>query len=515
MTDPQSWSKPFIIGVMVILVAVFYLTAAAHFSYTTDDSYIYFQYARSLAQGEGPCFNAGDPSYGFTSPLWLLILSAGGAVGSDIPLLAKALDLIFASLSIILFFFVVLELARDVAVAFCASLAFSVNAWLLRWAGSGLETSLAVLLILVFFRYLLRNEYAVASGVAGLLALVRPEASLLMGLLIWDLRINSLNGGHAMRMAFRVVPVWLAIVLPWAVYAYAQFGSVLPATFGAKRGGGFDPGDLAGAAGDIAKTLGSADGVVLAALFVSLAILIVRHRRSGGAPGDGPFLPFHQFRQGLVGVGWLILLPLAYTLFTVNIVSRYLLIVTPLAVAMAYFYLYEVLRERPQIVRYGLVLALTGFVMLQNQMVYSRYVAAHVGSFTEGMESCLIPMGRWLKENAPPGTVIMTGDVGALGYFSGRTICDFNGIVSPGIDPPQRDNDGFTKLLRDRGWDRYCVPDYVVHRSTISEELADVPGLVPVMTRPFPGLSISNSELVYFTLYRVDRTVPEKLLTLR
>ncbi len=515
MTDPQSWSKPFIIAVLAILVAVFYLTAASHFSYTTDDSYIYFQYARSLAQGDGPCFNAGDPSYGFTSPLWLLILSAGGAVGSDIPMLAKVLDLLFASLAIIFLFFVVIELSRDVAVAFCASLAFSVNAWLIRWAGTGLETSLAVLLLLVFFRYLLRNEYAVATGVAGLLALVRPEASLLMGLLIWDLSVNSLSRGHAMRMAFRVVPIWLSIVLPWAVYAYAQFGSVLPSTFGAKRGGGLSPGDLAGTAADVATTLGSADGVAFAVMLASLIVLMVKHRKSGGAPGDVAFLPFHQFRQGLVAVGWIVALPLAYVLFTVNIVSRYLLLVTPLAIAMAFFYLYELLRERPPVLRYGLVLALTGFIMLQNQMVYSRYVTAHVGSFAEGMESCLIPMGRWLKENTPPGTVIMTGDVGALGYFSERTICDFNGIVSPGVDPPRRDNDGFTGLLRHGGWDRYCVPDYVVHRSTLPEELADVPGLVPVMTRPFPGLSISNADLVYFTLYRVDRTISEKLLTLR
>mgnify|MGYP001560024612 CR=1 FL=1 len=148
MTGPESWSRTFIVAVMAVLVVIFYVTAAGHFSYTTDDSYIYFQYARNLAQGNGPCFNAGEPSYGFTSPLWLLILSAGGAVGADIPLLAKVLDLLFASLSIVLLFFVALELTRDVAVSFCASLALSVNAWLLRWAGSGLETSLAVFLML-------------------------------------------------------------------------------------------------------------------------------------------------------------------------------------------------------------------------------------------------------------------------------------------------------------------------------------------------------------------------------
>jgi arabinofuranosyltransferase len=232
--EPRS--RIFIIVVLGVLVAVFYVTAAAHFSYTTDDSYIYFQYARNLSQGNGPSFNQGEPSYGFTGPLWLLMLSAGGAAGADIPLLGKALDLIFAALSIVLFFFVAYELIRDVAVSFCATLAFSVNAWLLRWAGCGLETSLAVFLLLAFFRYLLRNEYAVSAGVLGLLALVRPEASLLLGLLFIDLGVNSQERGHALRVGTRALSVWLAIVLPWTVYAYATFGTVLPATFGAKHG---------------------------------------------------------------------------------------------------------------------------------------------------------------------------------------------------------------------------------------------------------------------------------------
>ncbi len=533
MNGPETWSKAFIVAVMGVLVVIFYVTAAAHFSYTTDDSYIYFQYARNLAQGFGPSFNAGEPSYGFTSPLWLLILTAGGAAGADIPLTAKVLDLLFASLSVVLLFFVALELTRDVAVAFCAALAFSVNAWLLRWAGSGLETSLAVFLLLAFFRYLLRNEYAVSSGLLGLLALVRPEATLLLPLLLADLRVNAINASHALREGTRAVSIWLVIVLPWAVYAYAQFGTVIPATFAAKHGALFDPAEMAGTAADVAKTLGSADGATIACLLGSFLIFVMRHRKraggtrdgvargagsaggDGGAQGDGGNLPFYHFRQGFVGLTWTLLLPLAYIVFAVNPVSRYLLLVTPVALVMAFFYLHELLRERSQAIRYGAVLALSAAVMIQNQAVTTRYVSPHLAAFTVGIESCLIPIGMWLKKETPPGTVVMTGDVGALGYFSERTICDYNGIVSPGIDRPRGDNDAFTDLLRAKAWSEYCAPAYVVHRSGVPEKLAEVPGLVAVMSKPFPGLSISEPGIVYFTLYRVDFTTPEKLLTAR
>jgi hypothetical protein len=212
---------------------------------------------------------------------------------------------------------------------------------------------------------------------------------------------------------------------------------------------------------------------------------------------------------------WIVVLPAAYVLGGVNTVSRYLLLVTPPAIAMAFFWLHELLRGRPAALRYGLVLAAAALVMVQNQVVTARYVNPHLAAFSRGVGTCLVPIGEWLKANTPPGTVVMTGDVGALGYVSGRTICDFNGIVSPGVKPAVRDNDAFTKLLRERAWGEYCAPGYVVHRSPVPEELAGVQGLVPLLSRPFPGLSISNDETVYFTLYRVEYSTPDKLLTAR
>ncbi|HLB00452.1 MAG TPA: hypothetical protein VJO14_03615 [Bacteroidota bacterium] len=525
----NKWTEPaeltgrtriFVIAAMAVLVCLFYFSAASHFDYTTDDSYIYYQYARNLTGGDGLSFNAGTPSYGFTSPLWLLIMSAGGAAGADMPFFSKMLDLLFASMSVMLVFFLSFELTRDVAVSFCTSLAFSVNAWLLRWAGSGLETSLAVFLLLAFFRYLLRNEYAASAGVLGLLTLVRPEASLLLVPMLMDLRLNSVDLSRAWRTGVRVVSVWLVIVLPWVLYAYAAFGSVVPTTFGAKHAAAFDPGDMADSAVDIVKTLGSADGAAVVCLAVPLFVFWMRYRKRRvkvPAPPDGEKLPlpFYHFRQSFVGIAWIVILPLFYVLFSVNVVSRYLLLVTPVILIMGFFFLHELLLDRPPMLRYGLVLALTALIMMQNQFVYKKYAVPHLEAFALGIETCLKPIGFWLGEHTPPGTVILTADVGAIGYFSRRTICDFNGIVSPGAAPGRKDNDTFTGLLRERRWGGICEPSYIVHRGPVPGELKDVNGLVPVMSRPFAGLSVSDSRTVFFTLYRVEHPATEKLLTRR
>lgn len=518
MTELTLRHRLFIVAVMALLVLLFYFSAASHFDYTTDDSYIYFQYAKNLTHGEGPSFNAGTPGYGFTSPLWLLIISAGGVTGADIPLAAKILDLVFASMSVMLLFFLVLELTRDIAVSFCASLAFSVNAWLLRWAASGLETSLAVFLLLAFFLYLLRNEYHVSAVLLGLLTLVRPEAALLLVPLLLDLRLNAIDRRGALRTGLGLVAVWLVVVGPWLIYAAAMFGTIVPTTFGAKHAAMFDPGEMAGAASDVLRTLGSADAAVLLCLAVSLILLVAAHRGSrrtghAGTDGENLPLPFYHFRQGFVGLAWIVLLPLCYALFTVNVVSRYLLLVTPVALALAYFYFHELVRARPPAVRYGLILALTALIMLQNQFVYKRYALPHIAAFTEGMESCLAPIGHWLNENTAPGTVVLAADVGAIGYFSDRTICDYNGIVSPRPGPAGGDDGGFTGFLRSQRWKGWCSPSYVVHRGAVPEELQGVPGLVPVFSRPFPGLSISDPAVVYFTIYRVEYSPAEKLLT--
>src|SRR5690349_19296399 len=97
-----------------LVVLGFFLLAASHAGYTPDDTYIYLQYARNLVTGGGMSFNAGHPSYGFTSPLWVLIIAAGGRMGIDYAVAAQGIDLFFAGCAVALFMLVAYEMIREI-----------------------------------------------------------------------------------------------------------------------------------------------------------------------------------------------------------------------------------------------------------------------------------------------------------------------------------------------------------------------------------------------------------------
>src|SRR5471030_3144923 len=123
-------------------------------NYSPDDTYIYMKYARNLASGNGFAFNAGEPSYGITSPIWSIILSTGYLMGFDGYWFAKYLDLFLLIMSVFMFY----KLAHTVfsknyedtgkvkTLSLLAVSVFILNSWLIRWSFTGMETSLAVFL---------------------------------------------------------------------------------------------------------------------------------------------------------------------------------------------------------------------------------------------------------------------------------------------------------------------------------------------------------------------------------
>ena len=65
----------FLLGVAGLLRLEWLL--AGGLGFTFDDSWIFAQYARNLVEGHDFCFNIGEPSNGFTSFLWLLLVALG------------------------------------------------------------------------------------------------------------------------------------------------------------------------------------------------------------------------------------------------------------------------------------------------------------------------------------------------------------------------------------------------------------------------------------------------------
>lgn len=66
---------------LILFPLVGLLIALSLLPYQVDDAYISYRYAANIAQGLGPVYNPEDaPVEGFTSPLWVLMLSLGATV---------------------------------------------------------------------------------------------------------------------------------------------------------------------------------------------------------------------------------------------------------------------------------------------------------------------------------------------------------------------------------------------------------------------------------------------------
>ncbi|HEV8538821.1 MAG TPA: hypothetical protein VGR15_07865 [Bacteroidota bacterium] len=504
--NEHPWSRRLIIIALPIIVGVFYFTASLHFTYTPDDTYIYLRFAKNVIQGNGISFNPGVPTYGFTSPLWLFIISLGGSMGVDLYVAAKGIDLVFASLALVVFYLLAYEMIRDSAAAICATVAFSLNAWLMRWAGTGMETSLAVFLTLATLWFCLRNEYFVAIVLAALLSLVRPEGALIVPVIIGDMYFNSVDKRRAIHMSAALALIFSVILVPWLLYAFNTFGTVLPNSAFAKAG--WHPGiDQLTATGiDIIRTIGGVDGAAVVALVLAGSILIAKRKML--IAGDGIDRRLFLIRQSVVGIGWIVLVLIFYLASDANVVSRYLLLVTPMITILAFSYVHHVmLHTSMKRFSYAAVLLLAALVMVQNQLAYRRVVVPGMAAFEQGMETCLIPIGKWLNQNTPPGTKVVTGDVGAIGFFSGREICDAAGLVSPAARQLLQQGNNADDIIGRKLYESFCQPEYVIHRASLPEELKGDPALLPLLTRPFAGVSLSDPQIRYYTLYKVTSKV--------
>jgi len=196
-----------------------------------DDAWIHLHFARNLAEGAGFAYNPGRPMAGSTAPLWTLALAAGAAVLGPSLALAKALGVAGALGAALL--------TRRAAAAFGAPPAAALLAAVgLLWTGpmawgalSGMEVTLAALLVAAALLAHARGRLVWSAVWAALAALARPEAVLLVPFL-------ALGRPPAVRRLAVFGAITLGALLPMVLFSLWTAGAPYPATAAAKVEGG-------------------------------------------------------------------------------------------------------------------------------------------------------------------------------------------------------------------------------------------------------------------------------------
>jgi hypothetical protein len=197
-----------VVAAVVVAARVLYAIVTR---YVLDDAFITARYGRNLAEGLGFVFNAGEASYGFTSPLWVLLAAVGSLLNLPPHAWLAGWAIAFDALTAYLAARLISSNPGRVAVA--ALLA----CWPVLNASSvgGMETSLLGFLAMAWWS---RHRPGAAAAIAPL---VRPEGWLLP--LVHLIRERK-------PVAFAV---WAPGVL-WLVLAWVLFGSPLPLSAEAK-----------------------------------------------------------------------------------------------------------------------------------------------------------------------------------------------------------------------------------------------------------------------------------------
>ncbi|HEY0736078.1 MAG TPA: hypothetical protein VGD69_14280 [Herpetosiphonaceae bacterium] len=245
-------------------------------SWMTDDALISFRYAQNLVAGNGLIYNLGERVEGYTNFLWTMLAALVLALGGDPVQVSYYAGIVIALLLIAATFVLARQLMDERWALMAAALLGTSHSLLIYTArGSGLETGLFALLLVVGTTFFLRERFGLAGAAFALATMTRPEGVLLLGIagLVRLVAKRRIDAG-----IWRMVGVFALIGVPFFAWRFFYYGDLLPNTFYAKTGGGLTQAIRGLAhAGSFALFAG---GPVLALLLVLAAVRFIRDWRA-------------------------------------------------------------------------------------------------------------------------------------------------------------------------------------------------------------------------------------------
>jgi hypothetical protein len=481
----------------LMAIVIFAIAGSLLRDYVTDDTFIHLRYATNLVERGEFSFNPGEHTYGATSMIWVLGLAFLLKVGLP-PLFAAWVFGALCGLGVILMADAIIDrLTFTDRWKTLVMIVLVSDVWFLRWTFSGMETPLAtfMLLLAIWPLFADRNlawlktdtklwpRYLAWGVAAGLAGLVRPEfllvvpAALPVLLYFEYFRAGSVAGKSGRVRARPHGPLlaaasgWLAVVLPWFIYAQVTFGRITPGTASAKSGGlSFSPADMVPHLFNSLKFLAVTQGLLWVGMFLLVVLVLMRHQvreaeQSYSAPvADDP-------AKDSVGGAWSVWGPVALvgiafvwtaTLLgglavkQVWVISRYVSPLGPVLI-LAMSVVVEWLMSSPEIRRKNrmagrwILITTAVATLVGNGWVFFDRVVPHARDFSTDVQSCYLEMGTRLEATTPPGAVVAALDIGAIGFASDRQVIDLMGLVSPEVLEMGRTM-GFEEMVESGAW---------------------------------------------------------------
>jgi hypothetical protein len=403
-----------------------------------DDSWIHLHFARNLAGGAGFSYNPGTPVAGSTAPLWTLLLGAGAAVASPTLAMAKAIGIVTTLGVALVTRRAALAWGARRDVALCASIALLWMGPVVWGALSGMEVSLAALLVAAALLAHAHDRSLASAACAALAVVARPEALLLVPFLVAARPLT------VRRLALFVV-VTTVVVAPAVLFSLRTAGTPYPATAAAKVEGGL-VGWLGGVREPAALTFVTRPLAFFTEWIVWLATihwllpvvlapaLVLTWKYTGRALGAVSLaLLVHP-------LGMALLAPYRGPAFQEGRYSIHLLPLAAVVVAVALGWRTEEMpRSATATRRPSAWLGPIAFVAWLALAAAALVPAAtRYGWAVQNINAMQVHLGHWVDAQLPRSARIALNDIGAIAFFSRREVIDLMGLVTPAIIPYRR-----------------------------------------------------------------------------
>jgi len=417
-------------------------TSTGGLGFPLDDAWIHQTFARNLAEGFTWSFQMGQPSGGSTGPLWGLMLSFLH-FGSIPEILGTHFlgFLILWACSIVGFQIGRILLPENGIAPLLIGAMISLE-WHLVWAAlSGMETILLVLISLLIFRWILekRNDWWIPGILTGISVWVRPDGLTLVGPILLSLLFRRVSARKLLGYAGSYLGSLILVASPYFIFNHFVAGDFWPNTFYAKQ----TEYEILLQAGIISNYLKLARqavtgiGIILLPGFV-VEILDISRRKNWERAG------ILLWSAGYVGV-YAFRLPVIYQH------GRYIMPMIPAFILLGAAGLTRWIELKSEYKWKRIISAAWGGTAVAVLIVFWGLGAKAYALDVGVIESEMVQVARWVKENTPKDAVVGAHDIGGLGYFGDREIIDLAGLISPDVIPFIRDQKQLAAYLNKRG----------------------------------------------------------------
>lgn len=429
------------------LILIVYLAQAAGFwPLTVDDAYISARYADNAAHGRGLVFNPGERVMGYTNLLLVIIETLAYSMGADGLLAAKLLGLA-AGASVLL---LTVRISRSLGdglypwAGLLAAALLAVYPFLPLNATMGLETALFTALILggigLFIHCIQEKQWSwrQQAGMAALFflgTLTRPEglgfAAMALGFQLLLVLRDALPYGksQAKKSWVSLKPLawfglYLVLLAPVLWGLSATYGSPIPNTFFAKTAAGFSLGKYTLGFLYLFQWFAQTGGGYWLVPVILLPFLARQSRKPlvllAGFSGFYTLYILYSGGDWMSGFRFIVpAMPLYFLLAACGLV----LIAQALGERLAYL---------TPLSRGLLSLILLIFLV---SPAAASVLATQIDAAAQaiGYRQAHQYVGKWLRDNTPPGSRVAVMDIGMIAFTSDRYIVDINGLVNQDV----------------------------------------------------------------------------------